>query len=65
MNRNHRFIIILIILFVSKFNIFASDDVDSIRSNHEVIQGAFYVKPAPLPFEEEKSPTEFTTHLVF
>ncbi len=56
--------IVITILFISfQIPIFASEKYDSIRSNHEIIQGTFYVAPAPLPYEKPKSPTEFPDSL--
>lgn len=58
-------IIVIITICSHAFSSWGADRIDSIRTNHEVIQGTFYVKPAPLPYENPKSETEYPDSLGF
>lgn len=65
MNRIVAFFIVLISSIIYHSPISAKTNIDSIRANKEVIQGTFYVAPAPVPYEIPKSPTEYPDSLGF
>ena len=63
MNRLATKLIVIITICTYTFSLWGAERIDSIRTNHEVMQGTFYVKPAPLPYENPKSDTEYPDSL--
>lgn len=65
MNRFVIKIVIIVTFCTHSILTWGTERNDSIRTNHEVMQGTFYVKPAPLPYENPKSETEYPDSLGF